>query len=172
VTAVGKNGRATGDDRPHPLASFPPCGGALEDLSSATLRSTPFDSISLGHDLSMRAYATRLEYLIMPALMQRARQQQWQVGPFTASASQRARHIEARILSGGAGIMARQSGIPGRDADLPAANCCSEELSVMVGPSPRRLFQRANLSLAGLLDSAHVLVTLSNRSAAMGRSGT
>ena len=71
--------------------------GALEDLSSATLRSTPFDPSrsAMTFQCGLR---DALEYLIMPALMQRARQQQWQVTFHSQRVS--GEDIEARILSG------------------------------------------------------------------------
>lgn len=135
--------------------------GALEDLSSATLRSTPFDPSrsAMTFQCGLR---DALEYLIMPALMQRARQQQWQVTFHSQRVS--GEDIEARILSGALDMAVSLEYPAGQQ--IASRELLREELSVMVGPN-HPAFTSGQLSLQDYVDSAHVLVTLTERERGM-----
>ncbi|KAA0695880.1 LysR family transcriptional regulator [Halopseudomonas laoshanensis] len=141
----------------HTRSILPKVRSALEDLSSATLRNTPFDPTrsAMTFQCGLR---DALEYLIMPALMHRARQEHWQVRFHSQRVS--GEDIEARILSG-ALDMAVSLEYPAGE-QIASRELLREELSVMVGPS-HPAYASGKLSLEDYVNSAHVLVTLNER---------
>lgn len=141
----------------HTRSILPGVRGALEQLSHATLRSAPFDPArsAMTFQCGLR---DALEYLLMPSLMQRAREQRWQV----TFRSQRVSgaDIEARILSGGLDMAVSLEYPTGEQ--IASRELLREELSVMVGPR-HPAHASGQLSLQDYVDSAHVLVTLNER---------
>lgn len=141
----------------HTRSILPTVRTALEELSSATLRSAAFDPTrsAMTFQCGLR---DALEYLIMPALMQRARQQQWQVRFHSQRVS--GEDIESRILSG-ALDMAVSLEYPAGE-QIASRELLREELSVMVGPK-HPAYASGLLSFDDYVASAHVLVTLNER---------
>lgn len=141
----------------HTRSILPRVRSALDDLSSATLRSTPFDPArsAMTFQCGLR---DALEHLIMPTLMQRARQQHWQVRFRSQRVS--GEDIEALILTGALDIAVSLEYPAGEQ--IASRELLREELSVMVGPS-HPAHASGVLSLQEYVDSAHVLVTLNDR---------
>lgn len=141
----------------HTRSILPRVRNALEDLSSATLRSTPFDP-TLSAMTFQCGLRDALEYLLMPALMQRVRQQQWQVRFHSQRVS--GEDIEGLILSG-ALDMAVSLEYPAGE-QIASRELLREELSVMVGRK-HPAYASGQLSLEDYVASDHVLVTLNER---------
>jgi len=107
-------------------------------------------------------YATRWNILIMPALMQRARQQQWQ--DFHSQGSQ-ARLFESADSLRRAGYGRHSLEIPAGNADCQPRTAAAKNSALMVGPQ-HAAYSSGQLSLQDYVDSAHGAVTLPNASAA------
>lgn len=141
----------------HTRSILPRVRSALDDLSSATLRNTPFDPVQSAMTFQC-GLRDALEYLLMPALLQRARQQHWQVRFRSQRVS--GEDIEALLLTGALDIAVGLEHPAGEQ--IASRELLREELSVMVGPS-HPAHTRGVLSLQEYADSAHVLVTLNER---------
>ncbi|PKM31074.1 MAG: hypothetical protein CVV07_02620 [Gammaproteobacteria bacterium HGW-Gammaproteobacteria-11] len=138
----------------HTRSILPKVRSALADLSSATLRNTPFDPsrTAMTFNLGLR---DALEYLMMPALLQRAQQQRWQVSFHSQRVS--GEDIEARLLSGALDLAISLEYATGEQ--IASRELLREELSVMVGPR-HPAHASGQLSLKDYENSAHVLVVL------------
>ncbi len=141
----------------HTRSILPSVRSALADLSSAALRNIPFDPArsAMTFQCGLR---DALEYLLMPALMRRAREQRWQVRFHSQRVS--GEDIEALILSGALDMAIGLESPMGEQ--IASRELLREGLSVMVGPS-HPAHASGELSLEDYASSTHVLVTLSER---------
>lgn len=145
----------------HTRSILPEVRAALEQLAGTTLRNAPFDPTQSAM-IFRCGLRDALEFLLMPALMQRARQRRWQV----RFRSQRVpgEDIEARILSG-ALDMAVGLEYPVSE-QLASRELLKEELCVMVGPG-HPAYASGALSLQDYTRSEQVLVTLAEHERAL-----
>lgn len=145
----------------HARNILPRVRGALESLSSSALQSTPFDPAHSGMTFQC-GLRDALEYMLMPLLMRRARQNQWQVRFHVHRVA--GEDIESSILAGTLDMAIGLNYPTGEQ--IASRELLREQHSVMLGPN-HPAFASARLSLQDYLDSAHVLVTLSEHERGM-----
>ncbi|PAU89407.1 LysR family transcriptional regulator [Pseudomonas sp. WN033] len=141
----------------HTRSILPSVRSALEVLAATTLRHSTFDPTRSA--MTFRCgLRDALEFLLMPPLLQRAREQHWQV----RFHSQRVlgEDIEARILAGELDVAVNLE-YPVSE-QLASRELVRERLSVMVGPG-HPAFHNGLLSLDDYAGAEHVLVTLTER---------
>jgi len=138
----------------HARGILPEVRAALDRLSACALRDNRFDprGSAIAFRLGLRDAA---EFLLLPPLLQRSRQQGWQV----RFHSQRVRgeELEQRLLCGELDV-AMDIEQPVSEP-LASRELLREPLCVMLGPA-HPAFAAPALSLTGYADSAHVLVSL------------